>query len=132
MVPVSTIIQGNVRGLWSYDKYKVLTLDRLAQLNNSVAILLTESHLYSDIEDSEIAIEGWSLFRGDRLIRKCGGSIIYVKDGLTIANETSFSNQYCEMVAVYIANRNVALVSVYRPPTCPTHKFEEMLSYLNN
>ena len=82
-----------------------------------------ESHLYSEIEDSEIAIDGWSLFRGDRLNRKCGGSIIYVKDGLPIAKETSYSNEYCEMVAVYVANRNVALISVYRLPSCPTYKF---------
>ena len=53
------------------------------------------------------------MFREDRANRKCGGSIIYVKDGLTIANETSFSNEFCEMVAVFIANRNIALIPVY-------------------
>ena len=124
------MIQGNVRGLLSYDKTKILTLERLANLNNSVAIMLTETHLSIDIEDSEVNINGWNVLRGDRSNRKCGGSIIYTKDGLTVANESNFSNDYCDVVAVYISNRNIAMISVYRPPSCPTAKFSEVISYM--
>ena len=46
--PVSTVIQGNVRGLASYDRYKMLTLARLASEYKAVAIALTETHLKSD------------------------------------------------------------------------------------
>ena len=96
-------------------------------MNNSVAILLTETHLHSDNEENEIYINGWSLFRGDRLNRMCGGSIIYIKDGLTVANETSFSNEFCDMAAVFISNRNVALISVYWSPVCPINKLMEII-----
>ena len=116
MVPsisVSTIIQGNVRGLCSYDRTKILTLSRLALMHNSVAIALTETHISEDIEDNEINIDGWSQFRGDRAMRKCGGSILYIKEGLTVSNETSFSNGYCDMAGVYISNRNLAIISIY-------------------
>ena len=55
--PVS-IIQGNIRGLNSYDKTKVLSLERFAEIYKSIAIALTETHLSSDIEDTEITING--------------------------------------------------------------------------
>ena len=132
MVPtIPSIIQGNVRGLGSYDRHKILTLARLAVDYNSVAIALTESHLSSEIEDSEINIEGWSLFRGDRSNRNCGGSIIYIKEGLPVSNKLSFSNDYCDISALYLSDRNVAIVSLYRPPQCPTQKFLEALVFVD-
>ena len=132
MVPtIPSIIQGNVRGLGSYDRHKILTLARLAVDHNSIAIALTESHLSSEIEDSEINIEGWSLFRGDRSNRNCGGSIIYIKERLPVSNKLSFSNDYCDISALYLSDRNVAIVSLYRPPQCPTQKFLEALVFVD-
>ena len=120
-----------MRALWTCDKSKIQTLARLASIHNSVAIALTETHISDEIEDSEINIDGWSHFRGDRLNRKCGGTIIYVREGLTVSNETSYSNEYCDMSGVFVSNRNLAIVSIYRPPACPSAKFSDMLSFMN-
>ena len=106
-------------------------LARLASEYNSVAIALTETHLSSDIEDNEISIEGWSSFGGDRIGRKCGGTIVYVKEGIPVSNEVSFSNGYCDISAVYLSNKNTAIVSMYRPPMCPTHKFLEAMVFID-
>ena len=82
----------NIRGLYSYDRTKILTLERFADMHKSIVIALTETHLSSEIEDNEISIKGWSLFRADRCLRKCGGSIIYIKDGIPVTEESDFSN----------------------------------------
>ena len=47
-------------------------------MHSSIVIALSE------IEDSEVCIKGWSLFRADRIQRKCGGTILYVKDGTPV------------------------------------------------
>ena len=75
----ASILQGNIRGLNSYDRTKILTLEHFADMYKSIVIALTETHLSSEIEDNEISIKGWSLSRADRCLRKCGGSILYVK-----------------------------------------------------
>ena len=127
----ATIIQGCFCGLWLFDRTNILTLSRLATLNNTIAIALAETHLSPDIEDNEINIDGWSTFRGDRSNRKCGGTMIYVKEGLTVSNETSFSNDFYYMTGVFLSNRNVAIVSIYRPPACPNQKFQDVISYID-
>ena len=99
--PPASIIQGNVRGLSSYDRTKVLSLGRYAEIYNSIVIALTETHLSEDIEDNEIDIKGWSLFRSDRKSRKCGGTILYVKEGIPVTEESGFSNSYCEIIATF-------------------------------
>ena len=128
----TTIIQGNIRGLWSYDKTKILSIERFAELYNSIVIALSETHLFSEIEDSEVAIKGWSLFRADRSVRKCGGTIIYVRDGIPVTEESNFSNCFCEIMAVYLPSKNTAIVSLYRPPGSPTEKFLEALGFLDS
>ena len=128
---LSSIIQGNIRGLNLYDKTKVLSLERFAEIYKSITIALTETHLSGDIEDTEITIKGWSLFRGDRCVRKCGGSIIYVKDGIPVTEESNFSNGYCDIIAVFLPSKNTALVSLYRPPGCSSDSFLEGLGFLD-
>ena len=93
-------------------------------------IALTETHLSEDIEDNEIDIKGWSLFRSDRKSRKCGGTILYVKEGIPVTEESGFSNSYCEIIATFLPSKNTAVVSLYRPPGCPTEKFMEALGFL--
>ena len=93
-------------------------------------IALTETHLSEAIEDNEIDIKGWSLFRSDRKSRKCGGTILYVKEGIPVTEESGFSNSYCEIIATFLPSKNTAVVSLYRPPGCPTEKFMEALGFL--
>ena len=98
----------------------------------SIVIALTETHLSSEIEDNEISIKGWSLFRADRCLRKCGGSILYVKEGIPVTDESDFSNGYCDIIAIFLPSKNTALVSLYRPPGCTSELFLEGLGFLDN
>ena len=105
-------------------------LSEMAKENKSVIIALTESHLRPAILDAEIQIEGFQLFRADRLEgTKKGGVIIYVinelaSDAVVIA---SGSNGIVEWLALYFRRKNMVFITVYRPPTCPSAAFTSVL-----
>ena len=50
--------------------------------DNSIGCFLTETWLNQDILDAEVSLEGFNLFRGDRVGRARGGAAIYLKDRL--------------------------------------------------
>ena len=73
----SSIIQLNIRGLYpKSNQSKTKYLSDLADSKNSFLIAVTETHLDKDIEDFEINIKGWNLFRSDRISRSHGGGLL--------------------------------------------------------
>ena len=76
----------------------------------------------------EINIAGWNIIRADRKERGSGGSLLYIKDGLSVSLESNFSNSYVEVAMGFTTNTETALVSIYRPPNCPSAKFTEALA----
>ena len=69
--------------------------------------MMTESHLSENILDCEVAIDGWSTFRTDRVNRTGGGVISYVTDKLTVSNELSVSDSITELLCLYINDLNI-------------------------
>ena len=49
---------------------------------------ITESHLSANINDSEVTLKGYTLFRRDRIGRRGGGVIAYVRDKYNCNNRT--------------------------------------------
>ena len=94
-------------------------------------ITLQESHLTHGFLDAKIHIPNYSSFQADREQRKNGGVISYIRQDLGVRNQFSHSNSYCESVAQYIPDLNLCLINLYRPPNCPTIKFEETLHFLD-
>ena len=45
--------------------------------SNALVSALTETHLSPDILDAEVQIEGYTLFRADRILRSHGGVAMY-------------------------------------------------------
>ena len=80
-------------------------------------VVVLESHLTSFINDAEIYIKEYNVFRADRNERKGGGTAIYVHQSIIIDNVQTYSDTVCEAVMLYSKHRNVALVGVYRPPS---------------
>ena len=95
-------------------------------------ILLTETHLSSKIESSEIELKGWQDIRSDRLKRLSGGSLIYHRDSLTVTEQETFSNEFVEIAMGFIPNHETVFISIYRPPSCPPEKFREALIFISN
>lgn len=109
-------------------------MSEIAQDDNSLILSLTESHLTPNIKDAEIKIENYTSFRTDRSDqRRKGGVITYIKN--TVAGGTkvllSVSNSYTEVQILKVTSINMVLITIYRPPACPTGKFVDQLTKVN-
>ena len=93
-----TVIRESIKviGL-GQNKSKINFLEELCD-SNSIFIVLTESHLNSSIEDSEIQINNFSVTRCDRKDRKGGGVVLYVKSSFTTRTLLSYCNTVCEVL----------------------------------
>jgi len=80
-------------------------------------ILLTETHLDNTIEDSEISIEGYQLFRKDRN-RHGGGILVYEKTHLLPVLFSEVDQCSLEFISVRLLRLkdHVFLGVYYRPP----------------
>ena len=124
----SSAIFGNTRGLFpKSNQTKVSYYENLAKENNSILICLTETHLNESILDAEIKIDGKKIYRTDRSQRQGGGVITYLRDDLAVNSELKHSNSYCDTLGLYIPQLELALITIYRPPKCPSFKFKECL-----
>ena len=107
----------------------------VAKQSHSIIIALTESHLRGEIRDAEVSIDGFSLIRADRSDGYRGGGVVmYIKESLVGELRTLAlgSNDRCEWIAVLLEQHNIVVVCIYRPPSCPTQKFESVLQLISN
>ena len=72
----------------------------MLEINHSLGIGLTETWLSEDIENAEIQIEDYSIYRADRGYRSRGGVAAYFRSDLLCKTAFSFSNSVCEALLV--------------------------------
>ena len=94
-------------------------------------ITLTESHLSDGVSDNEISLDGWYISRCDRKNRIGGGVITVIKDHLTVSDELSRSDSITEYLCCVIHEINMAVITIYRPPDCPTKSFSDCLDSIS-
>ena len=111
-------------------KSKIKHLETELQEKNIIIGYITETHLNEDIDDSEIYIQNYQVFRTDRQGRQKGGVAQYVRKDLVVQEDSSFDNKYIEINIIYISNINIISAVVYRPPGCEASKFKEGLDFL--
>ena len=95
----------NVRELRSGTKLEELQL--LGEGSGFDVVAITESWANSSIDDAEVALEGFRLFRKDRereIEQKGGGVLLYVRNEILACELTEIRNGRCE--AVWIQARN--------------------------
>ena len=91
-------------------------------------IVITESWLSSEIEDAELNVPGWILYRSDRGGgRSHGGCAVYIRNNLTSQMVMSHSNSYCESIGIKIKTLETLVICTYRPPDSPYEHFKEAL-----
>ena len=124
---------GNIRGLVTTNStYKMNLLKDLVNEKNCFLVCLTESHLNQYISHSETDLVGWEQVRSDRNKRIGGGVVCYVRDTIPITNSIVFSNSYCELVCFSMPSLNTVNITIYRPPGCPSDKFEESIKVVRD
>nr|VZI20893.1 unnamed protein product [Spirometra erinaceieuropaei] len=105
----------NVQSLLSkFDELKIYLCD----LSPDV-ISLTETWLTQHVDDRELALPGYQMFRRDREGRQGGGVLTYVKNGLNVSDKTD--NFSCSSEAIWLSIKvpsspSLDVLTVYRPP----------------
>jgi len=123
----------NVQGLYHRTcKSKKGLIGDVLQETNSLFIAMSETHLDADVLSAEIQIDGYTFYRSDRKLRKCGGVAIYVRNDLGSCVEGTFSNDVCECLIVKLEKIKTIVITCYRPPTCSKELFEELLEFLQS
>ena len=84
-------------------------------------LLFVESWLHSDIDDNEIKIDGYKIFRRDRdsvVKSRGGGLLIYVQDNINVIeiSESLSFNIECLWIKVLGEHKNLNFGLYYRPP----------------
>ena len=126
----------NVEGLFrGKDKWKKVNFLRETALDEEpICIVTVESHLNDNIENKEIAISEYSLYRADRYNRVQGGVALYLRSPLMIEEENikKFSNSTCELLILKVKELNIHIVSIYRPPKTKVNEFTECLQIIED
>ena len=86
-----------------YNRTKLSYVKDMAMEGNSAFIAMTETHLSENVENAEVNIPGYMIYRADRASpRSHGGCMVYVRNDLATQLVTSHSNGFCETLIVKI------------------------------
>ena len=131
--PLKSLVIWNCRGLFpKCDHTKVPILAELFKLSKPQSAIIIESHLASDIMDSELAIENYDIYRADRDQRKCGGILNYVHESMNVSKLVSYSNKVCELLVIKAIDENCLVCAVYRPPKTAAADFIPIIDKLRS
>ena len=94
---------------------------------------VAESHFDENISDAEASIEGYKLFRNDRISgKKCGGSCVYVHTSILSNNLKSFNAPDTVGINLILNNNVIKLLSVYRSQNLSNLEQFQLLSQIEN
>ena len=128
IVKKSSFIAVNIRGLVpGLRRDKMTFIQELADEMKSDYIIITETHLRKEQDESESKLRGWIETRSDRNQRSHGGVITYTRDYIALSDQLSFSNGHVDLACCFLSQDNTAIVNFYRPPDCPTKLFLEAI-----
>ena len=117
------------------DNTKVPILEEMCQNENAVALCLTETHLNENIKDGEIKMQNYTIFRQDRTLgTKKGGVMIYIRNDLALntIELAGGSRGNCEYQIIHLADSNLLLINMYRPPNAKLDDFKGQMEEINH
>ena len=129
-----TFLLSNIRGILGQGgNSKTGFLFDQAISHQAMIVAVTETWLKPDIKDAELLVNfpGYSLYRSDRLIRKCGGVCAFIRDDISAECIGTYDNGVCELLVLKVHSLNVVLVLLYRPPDTKIAEFTPALSELD-
>ena len=90
---------------------------------DSHIIGITESWATTDISEAELGMTGYVMFRKDRIVRRGGGVILYIKEYIQ-AHEIKFEEAVWCIIAT--GNSTLTVGLVYRSPNISIEENEEV------
>ena len=121
----------NIRSLRSPSH--LIELRDWAAANKTDVITISETWLNTTVTNSEVSIDGYKLYRQDRLRKHGGGVCAYIRKDITVTvlkDISNLSDNYFHQFWLklqYRKLRSVVICISYRPPDCPLSFFEELL-----
>ena len=113
-------------------KVKALSETLKAKASKVPFVVIMESHFKPHHNAAEIHIEGYNIHRADRISsRKNAGVAIYYQDHLVTNDTLTYSDDYCQAVALYIKSLNTIVGGVYRPPNSTDIQVNSFKSLIN-
>ena len=101
--------------------------------NHSVPfIALTETWLKSYIDDAQLDIPGYNLFRSDRSARVGGGVLLYSHENLPISNVKTYDDQICQVLICTCETSKTVICVLYRPPDAAVLSFRSCLDFIDD
>ena len=94
-------------------------------------IAISESWLKPHIEDAQIEINNYNIFRADRKKSKNGGSLVYIHNEILIEETDTFDDDVCSAVICSSKRWRCIIASVYRPPSSSKESFSKLLKFIN-
>lgn len=111
----------NTRSLLGhFDQFKDFFLD-----NEFHFIGVTESWLHADIDDNLVRLDNYNSVRNDRVDRRGGGVIVYIRKGFKFEVILRESQDFIEIiwVKVFVKKETFIIATIYRPPNTDSSAF---------
>ena len=125
------IVHLNIRSLRSPSH--LIELRDWASANKTDVITISEIWLNTSVINCEVSIDGYKLYRQDKLRKRGGGVCAYIRKDITVTVLKDISNlsyNYFHQFWLklqYRKLRSVVICISYRPPDCLLSCFEELL-----
>ena len=115
---------------------KLAELQHLINQHKPAVIGITESWCDSTISDAEISLNGYSLYRKDRLVGTGGGVLLYVDESLSVTPVHCLNNANVEdsvWCSLSLQNSDSLLIGlVYRSPNSTDVNNDKLLHLLQD
>ena len=120
----------NIHGIvGEKSRWKINHIKEIVE-NQRISIMnFTETWLNDTVKD-DVEIEGYKMFRKDRMEGSRGGVAIYLHDSLEAEVIGGISHKKCEMLAIHMKEMNMVNIVIYRPPDTELQVFEVILKEL--
>lgn len=126
--PCNKCVYLNVYGLTTnYDKIEQMITNKKPWI-----VLMSETHLTSGIENSEVNIKGYTLIRCDSHSIKTGGVAMYIKSGIKysiVKSEIYRKNVWSMIINVKCKVINGDFAIMYHSPCTKEVKYDEFVDY---
>ena len=118
-------------------KWKVSYLARqlteeLTRNHSILFVVLTETWLKSHIEDAQVEIPGYNLFRSDRSSRVGRGVLLNSHKKLPITQVKTYDDQICQALICKCQSTKSIICTLYRPPDGPVFSFRSCLKFIDD
>ena len=96
-------------------------------IHNSIGVAITDSWLSDNINDAEISIDNYSIFRSDRCDRIRGGVCLYLRNDLGSVTGYTYCNNTVETLIVKCKKLDTLFIVVYGPPNTSNELWNDSL-----